>query len=169
MNVFFSEHDQSFDGSRNNLSLSLHCSSWWSTMMMITMSALWQLKMYTFSQPCSCDLRKAHEKYITMVTHFSSFFLKKKMLLLQDERPDGEDFPLQLRHSIWCDPIWHRTLPETGYTCGSGETDGLYIYGTTPVLSFLCQAAWWPPGKILWAGEVTVLPYSKRHLTWHLQ
>lgn len=58
------------------------------------------------------------------------------MLLLQDERPDGEDFPQRLRHSIWCDPDWHHTLPETGYTCGSGEADGLYIYGTTQLLPF---------------------------------
>lgn len=40
MNVFFSERDQSRDGCRNNLSLSLYCSSALSRLMLITMSAL---------------------------------------------------------------------------------------------------------------------------------
>lgn len=110
-------------------------------MTLITMSALWQLKNVVFdrfAQPHSCNLRKAHEKCVTMVTHFSSFFEKQKMLLLQDERPDGEDFPGRLHHNVWCDPGWHCALPETGYTCGSGEADGLYIHGTTPLMLFFC-------------------------------
>lgn len=60
------------------------------------------------------------------------------MLLLQDERPDGEDFPGGVRHGVWCDPDRHRALPETGYAGGPGEADGLHLYGT--VLPFLCQA-----------------------------
>lgn len=134
MNVFFSERDQSRDGCRNNLSLSLYCSS---RLMLITMSALSAdeyVVLYVFS-----TLQLQPQKSPWKIHHHGNtffLFLLEKMLLLQDERPDGEDIPHQLRHSIWCDPDWHCTLPETGYTCGSGEADGLYIYGTTPVLPF---------------------------------
>lgn len=118
----------------------------------------------TFSQPHSCNLRKAHEKCITMVTPPSSFFLKKKCSS-EEKRPDGEDIPRQLRHDIWCDPNWHSALPETGYTCGSGEADGLYIHGTTSLLPFLFRAAQRAARLILCVEAViTGSSYNKRRL-----
>lgn len=139
MNVFFSQHDQSLDGCRNNLSLSLLLPSFLMTDADYHVSSLAveNVVWYVFS-----TLQLRPQKSTWKIHHHGNIFLlflskKKKMLLLQDERPDGKDFPWRLRHSIWCDPDWHRTLPETGYTCGSGEADGLYIYGTTPVLPFL--------------------------------
>lgn len=105
---------------------------------LITLPALWQSKMLSlirFLQPHSCDLRKAHEKRITMVTLLSFF---ENCFSCKDKRPVGEDFPRQLRHDIWCDSDWHSALPETGYTCGPGEADGLHVHGTTPLLPFFC-------------------------------
>lgn len=132
MIVVSSESVQSRDGGRNHLPVSLSC-----RLTLITLLALWPLKMLSligFSQPHSCDLRKAREKCITMVTLFSF----ENCFSCKDKRPVGEDFPRQLRHDIWCDSDWHSALPEAGYTCGPGEADGLHVHGTTPLLPFFC-------------------------------
>lgn len=107
-----------------------------------------------FLSPTAAALvRKWWNCHVVMVTYVSYFFLfSLYFFLLEDERPNGEDYPEWLHHNLWLDPDWNNPLPEAPQTRGPGEADGLYINGRPHTWCSYLQDSTkdlWPTSPIL--------------------